>query len=172
MSRKWGYLVYLYGTDDNGSAVEMGKFEVEGISPFKIVSGHKADVMKSEEYDHFANAMAMGDFVGKIGNKNTLSVKALRGDATNSVAEVKRNNESFYGIRLETTPLSGISPKLSGKARLTALNHNALESVRLKTVMVTSFWTVIYAKGNSQKTYDFITFEGEETIFGFQGKDW
>jgi hypothetical protein len=176
MAKKaWGYLVSVFLADapTNGNPVLVSQFEAEGISPYKVVSGPpNSEVMKSEDYDHLANAMAMGDFIRWIGDKNTLSVKKAHDSATTIPMEAKRDNQSLYGVRLDVTPLSRVPPRARGAARLKALMHGSMESVGLRNVTVTSIWRFIHVKGKSEEQYDFITFEAEEVTNQFAGKDW
>jgi hypothetical protein len=132
--KSWGYLVTIFLADaKTGDPVQVSQFEAEGISPYKVVAGPHSDVMKSEDYDHIANAMAIGDFIRWIGDQNTVSVKKVHDWTTDIPREAHRDNQALYGIRLDVTPLSRVPQRAHGAARLRALFGNSMESVALKT---------------------------------------
>lgn len=173
--KRWGFLLKVFLIYEDGETFEAGQFEAMSISPYKLVSGGAyTKFMESDNYDHLTNPLAIGDFISQIGDKNTLSVKKLRDPLTDLFAEVKRNDQSITAINLFVTPLSAVSPKYKGVARLQSLFKNAVEMVRLKDVVVTYQWHSYYAKGgNPLVTYDYVTFETEENPkFLFRGKDY
>ncbi len=130
--------------------------------------------MESEDYDHFANAAAIGDLVSSIGDKNTLSVKKLSCPLADLFMTAKNENKRFKLISLYVTPLSAISARLKGAPRLLALYKNSLEWVRLDEVSVSDVWHFQPIDNKNLTTlYDYVSFESKEVpIFRFKGKDW
>jgi hypothetical protein len=175
VKKEWTFLIRVFATNGKTQdAIEAGRFEAEGISPYKITSGGQPRAMDSENYDHFANAMAMGDLVSSIGDKNTLSIKKLPCPLTDLFKRAKKENKRFHLISLYVTPLSAISARLKGEPRLDALFKNSLEWVRLDDVSVSEVWNHQHINNKNLTTfYDYVSFETkEEPKFRFKGKDW
>jgi hypothetical protein len=173
--KKWTFLIKVFALDGNmKETIEAGKFEAVGISPYQVISGAQPPPMESENYDRFANAVAMGDFVSSIGDKNTLSIKKVRCSLTDLFSRVKNEHKTFQAISLYVTPLSAISARLRGEPRLEAIFRNSLEWVRLDNASVSNVWDLMYINNkNSMTLYDYITFETKEKPkFRFKGKDW
>jgi hypothetical protein len=176
--KKWGYLIATYDENDNGGVGKIrDSFEAEGISPYKLVAGPYGENMKSEDYDQIKNPQAIGDFIRWIGDKNTLSVKKLRDPVINEFKEVNKNKEAFAYVGLAIVPLSTISPKLTGDARLKAMAIRYTEAVLLKNVSVTFIWSVTHIdvdpsyKSYKTTIYDYVTFEAEDVKFYFYDRD-
>ena len=174
MARRWTFLMKVFLGEGDGTA-EVGEFEPAGISPWKMDSGPGSDdTMGSEKYVHLANAMAMADFISNIGDKNAVSLKKVTCPVTQTFREAKNDNESIEAVNLFITPLSTIHRGVRGKARLKSIFDHSLEMVRLRTVTVTSLWTVHFTKGNGPTVvYDYVSLEAEKIGgFLFKGKDW
>ena len=174
MAKNWGFLLKVWWLDENGKEEEAGKVEAEGLSPFKSVSGAKSDVMDSEKFDHITNAMALGNFISKIGDKNALTIKKVRCPLSSVFEQARSEGSVFQGIYLSVTPLAAISSRLKGEPRIQALEKNSLELVMLFKVGVPYTWTVWEAKANRPTVvYDYISLEingGIERYF--KGKDY
>lgn len=173
MGKKWTFMIKVFGINRNTKEpIEFGRFETEGISPYKVVSGAKS--MGSQDYDHISSGMAMADFISKIGDKNTLSVKKLHCPLTDTFVEAQKSGKKFTGINVYVTPLSAISARLKGEPRLASLLTNSLEMVMFPNVHVTYSWREYVANYNSPTVlYDYVTFESkDEPKFLFKGKDW
>lgn len=173
-TKKWTFLIKLFGEDSKTSqSALLGGFEAEGISPSRA-SAAASDDMDSERYDHIANAAALGDFVRRIGDKNSVLVKKLRDPLTSYFQTSKKDDLVFRAVSLYLTPLSKISAALNGQSRLSALEKNSIEWETLKKVHVTDIWSLNYTKnGAPTKQYDFVALKTDEVVkFQFEGADW
>ena len=172
MAKNWGYLLKIWKSE-NGKEVEAGLVEAEGISPFMFAAGTQSAVMESEKYDHFTNAMAIGDFISKIGDKNVLSIKKKRCRLSLFFQAAHLKKIELPGVYLSVTPLSTIPSKLQGDERKQALAKNHLEILMLLKVSVAFAWIQPPSENYEGFLYDYISFEVKGKIEPyFKEKDW
>ena len=158
MAKNWGYLLKVWVLK-KGEEEEAGLVEADGISPYMFASGTQSAVMESEKYDHFSNAMAIADFVSKIGDKNVLSIKKARCRLSFLFLEAHLKKIVLPGIYLSVTPLSAIPSQVQGDERKRALASNSLEYIMLIKVSVPYAWIHPSVEGYEGILYDYISFE-------------
>lgn len=160
----WGYLIRVFISDDEGTPLENFRFEAMGISPYQQVLGKDLEEMKSDEYKYLSNPMAIAHFISFIGDSNFLSVMKKKDLKSNLLKKSFDDKTPFFGIHLDIASLRHISQNLKGDQRLTKLNTTALESVALKDVSVTNFYSFSHKSGAT----DLVTFKCKETLFQFE----
>lgn len=178
-TRKWALSIKVMAEFEDGEGnvseiSEVGSFEVLALSLFR--TGISWGQWDTEDYIYNPNAAAIGNLISHIGDKNALVVKKGQDELTPFLDESYQKQYNLF-CHLYITFLTPTIERLKGKARLKALESQAIEMVRLEDVLFKSTKFEMSAanyrnKNEPAKMYYSYLLEVGEVKFLFKGKDW